>query len=444
MHDVLNATPASLSPKPALSPSLSIVASLLPLTHIPILRSPTPGYFLSHIEYTRLGTPHNGFKERPHPLACEIERRAGCSFDMSVTTAPCHFDECPSGFQSLMYKNIYTTRTALHALTDFLLSWKVEEMPAALDSLHEYRICGIMKLVAEHLGVNTITMFYFKLANTAHHSSVSCASRFSVLLLLMKDSPGVAMITQLQSNVGLLRSTVHSFVDVLWRPLPIHLNDTKNSFSEILTELTPSPVSFSLYYDPPGVLRLAQIDSNLITLHSTVTHFNSAFVAPVHTDPSVTIATIYGTQRACKQYLRSYFKFLADFGMKQSSIEPCLWYRVDSESEFIFIGVYSDDNLIVSKGSLRASFQDHFNAHYDDPHPIPLNWVHSVKRYASDDSCNRHKARLCYAQSFTSYTVDDTWSPMTESGHRTVDACADVPSITNHGTRFIPPAPPQL
>ena len=140
MHDVLNATPASLSPKPALSPSLSTVASLLPLTHIPILRSPTPGYFLSHIEYTRLGTPHNGFKERPHPLAREIERRAGCSFDMSVTTAPCHFDECPSGFRSLMYKNIYTTRTALHALTDFLLSWKVEEMPAALDSLHEYRI----------------------------------------------------------------------------------------------------------------------------------------------------------------------------------------------------------------------------------------------------------------------------------------------------------------
>ena len=81
--------------------------------------------------------------------------------------------------------------------------------------------------------------------------------------------------------------------------------------------------------------------------------------------------SIYGTQRACKQYLRSYFKFLADFGMKQSSIDPCLWYRVDSESEFIFIGVYSDDNLIVSKGSLRASFQDHFNAHYDDPHPIP-------------------------------------------------------------------------
>ena len=155
-----------------------------------------------------------------------------------------------------------------------------------------------MKLVAEHLGVNTITMLYFKLANTAHHSGVSCASRFSILLLLMKDSPGVAMITQLQSNVGLLRSTVHSFVDVLWRPLPIHLNDTKNSFSEILTELTPSPVSFSLYYDSPGVLRLAQIDSKLITLHSTVTHFNSAFVAPVHTDPSVTIATIYGTQRA--------------------------------------------------------------------------------------------------------------------------------------------------
>jgi hypothetical protein len=157
-----------------------------------------------HIKYTSFGTPHNGFKERLHPLAREIERRAGCSFDVSVTTAPCHFDECPSGFQSLMYKNIYTTSTALHALPDFLLSLKVEEMPAALDSLDVYRIYGIMKLVAEHLGVNTITMLYFTLANTAHHSSVSCAGRFSVLLLLMKDSPGVAMITQLQSNVGLL------------------------------------------------------------------------------------------------------------------------------------------------------------------------------------------------------------------------------------------------
>ena len=380
MHDVLNATPASLSPKPALSPSLSIVASLLPLTHIPILRSPTPGYFLSHIKYTRLGTSYNGFRERLHRNAREIDRRAGCSFGMSVETTPCHFDECPSGFQSLMYKNIYNTCTSLSAIAHSLLpSLKVTKMSEAFVSKDVYEIYDMMEHIADHLGVKTQQL-------TRNLSP-------DAFCLVQSENDLYANTDRAMAARGSFNGLPYELQSFICD----HLNDTKNSFSEILTELTPSPVSFSLYYDSPGVLRLAQIDSSLITPHSTVTHFNSAFVAPVHTDPSVTIATIYGTQRACKQYLRSYFKFLADFGMKQSSIEPCLWYRVDSESEFIFIGVYSDDNLIVSKGSLRASFQDHFNAHYDDPHPIPLNWVHSVKRYASDDSCNRHKARLCYA-----------------------------------------------
>uniref|UniRef100_A0A7S2FSD7 Uncharacterized protein n=1 Tax=Octactis speculum TaxID=3111310 RepID=A0A7S2FSD7_9STRA len=130
------------------------------------------------------------------------------------------------------------------------------------------------------------------------------------------------MITQLQSNVGLLRSTVHSFVDVLWRPLHIHLNDTKNNFSEILTELTPSPVSFSLYYDSPGVLRLAQLDSNFITLHSTVTHFNSTFVAPVHTDPSVTTATLTMALEAAESayYDHEATQKLNDFDLAESKI----------------------------------------------------------------------------------------------------------------------------
>ena len=344
MHDVLNATPASLSPKPALSPSLSTVASLLPLTHIPILRSPTPGYFLSHIKYTRLGTSYNGFRERLHRNAREIERRARCSFGMSVETTPCHFDECPSGFQSLMYKNIYTTRTALHALTDFLLSWKVEEMPAALDSFDVFRIYGMMKLVAEHLGVNITTMLYFKLANTAHHSSVSCASRFSVLLLLMKDSPGVAMITQLQSNVGLLRSTVHSFVDVLWRPpTQSHIHAAEH-----------------------------------VQSHSTI-----------HTDD---MRAITNRAMAVREYFNAHFDDSPSFGAGNPEVHEFLGLTVVKKvlNHHIIQIEVSSPKIVVKLREEEYSVER-------IPHPIPLNWVHSVKRYASDDSCNRHKARLCYA-----------------------------------------------
>ena len=77
-------------------------------------------------------------------------------------------------------------------------------------------------------------------------------------------------------------------------------------------------------------------------------------------------SAIYGLQRACKLYLKSYFKFLKNFGLKQSTIDPCLWYRVDSSKEWILIGVYSDDNLIVSKGHLKEEFQKYFDTYYSE------------------------------------------------------------------------------
>ena len=275
MHDVLNATPASLSPKPALSPSLSIVASLLPLTHIPILRSPTPGYFLSHIKYTRLGTSYNGFRERLHRNAREIERRARCSFGMSVETTPCHFDECSSGFQSLMYTNINNTCTSLSAIAHSLLpSLKVTKMSEAFVSKDVYEIYDMMEHIADHLGVKTQQL-------TRNLSP-------DAFCLVQSENDLYANTDRAMAARGSFNGLPYELQSFICD----HLNDTKNNFSEILTELTPSPVSFSLYYDSPGVLWLAQIDSNLATLHSAVTYFNSAFVAPVHTDPSVTTATL--------------------------------------------------------------------------------------------------------------------------------------------------------
>ena len=56
------------------------------------------------------------------------------------------------------------------------------------------------------------------------------------------------------------------------------------------------------------------------------------------------LSSIYGLQRACRMYLKSYFSFLHDFGLKQSSIDPCLWYRVDSPERWKFTGWHADRN----------------------------------------------------------------------------------------------------
>ena len=77
-------------------------------------------------------------------------------------------------------------------------------------------------------------------------------------------------------------------------------------------------------------------------------------------------SAIYGLQKACKLYLKSYFKFLSGFGLKQSSIDPCLWYRVDDSKNWILIGVYSDDNLIVGKGNLVKEFKAYFDSKYQE------------------------------------------------------------------------------
>ena len=446
-HDVLDITTASISPKLALSSCLFCVTSLQPSTYIPVLH-PDPGYFLSLNEITVTGLLHNGFKDRPHRHARKIKLDTRCRLGMSVQPESCHSDEYPClhmlqflGFQSPMCQNIYNTctslsaiahsfcgsqsdmynndntRTKLRALTDFfasvpkptlpcsafdamftskqrsifnypklytdlraltgslLLSLKVEEMPAALDSFDVFRIYGMMKLVAERLGVNITTMLYFKLANTAHHSGVSCATGFSVLLSLMKDSPGVATITQLRSNMGLFHSTVHSFVDVLWRPpTQSHIHAAEH-----------------------------------VQSHSTI-----------HTDD---MRAITNRAMAVREYFNAHFDDSPSFGAGNPEVHEFLGLTIVKKvlNHHIIQIEVSSPKIVVKLREEEYSVER-------IPHPIPLNWVHSVKRYASDDSCNRHKARLCYGQSFTRYIDDDKWSPMTKPRHHAVDACADVPS----------------
>ena len=197
---------------------------------IQILISPNSDYFLSHIKYTRLGTSYNGFRERLHRNACEIERRARCSFGMSVKTTPCHFDDCPSGFQSLMYTNINNTCTSPSAIAHSLLpSLKVTKMSEAFVSKDVYEIYDMMEHIADHLGVKTQQL-------TRNLSpDAFCLVQSENDLCANTDR---AMAARGPFN-GLPSELQYFICD--------HLNDTKNSFSEILTELTPSPVSFSLY-----------------------------------------------------------------------------------------------------------------------------------------------------------------------------------------------------
>ena len=155
-HDVLNATPASLIPKPALFSSLSCVTSSLPLAYIPILRSSIPGYFLTPNKYTSFDTAHNGFKERLHRYACKINCGARCSFGMSVQPELCYHDDCPClrnlqtlGCHGLVNK--YEYYTSISPIAHFSLPFlKVNAMLAAFVSKDVYELYNMVELVAEH------------------------------------------------------------------------------------------------------------------------------------------------------------------------------------------------------------------------------------------------------------------------------------------------------
>ena len=99
-----------------------------------------------------------------------------------------------------------------------------------------------------------------------------------------------------------------------------------------------------------------------------LSQLNCSPLMPDGSEPYAFIAksSIYGLQKACKIYLKSYFKFLSRFGLKPSAVDPCLWYKVIDENNWILIGVYSDDNLIVSKGSIRDDFQKFFDSEYSE------------------------------------------------------------------------------
>ena len=279
-HDVLTATPASLIPKPALFPSLACVTAFLPPAHIPILRSPIPGYFLTLIKYTSFGTTHNDL-EKLHRYAHEIERRARCSFGMSVQTELCHHDECPylhylqtPGCHGLVDK--YEYYTSISPITHFSLPFlKVNAMLAAFVSKDVYELYNMVELVAEHLGIPALQL-------TRNLS-------MDAFCLIQRK-------TDLQSNTDrnmVARGTLNGLPFELQAYIYDNLNDTSRfRFDEITKSLVPRPVPLSLYQDSPGAVRLSQIESNLQRLHAVVSHFDSSFVAPVYTDPSVAFTNL--------------------------------------------------------------------------------------------------------------------------------------------------------
>ena len=80
-------------------------------------------------------------------------------------------------------------------------------------------------------------------------------------------------------------------------------------------------------------------------------------------------AGCYGLQRASQYFINSFFDFLKSEPLhyKQSSIDPCLFYRKDDDENFVYAGVYSDNIIIISKGErLRTEFMIAFNTKYKE------------------------------------------------------------------------------
>ena len=78
----------------------------------------------------------------------------------------------------------------------------------------------------------------------------------------------------------------------------------------------------------------------------------------------------YGLRSASMYFIYSFFDFLTDkngLNYEQSSVDPCLFWKYESEESFIFVGIYSDNAIIISKGEqLRIQFIRAFNTKYKE------------------------------------------------------------------------------
>jgi len=61
---------------------------------------------------------------------------------------------------------------------------------------------------------------------------------------------------------------------------------------------------------------------------------------------------IYGLQRSCQDWYRHYTAFLLRVGFTQSMVDQCVWFRFLSQDDYLLIAIFSDNNLIVGKGTV--------------------------------------------------------------------------------------------
>jgi len=74
---------------------------------------------------------------------------------------------------------------------------------------------------------------------------------------------------------------------------------------------------------------------------------------------------VYGLQRSCQDWFVHYDLFLRALGFKPSSIDPCVYLKWVDKDNFIFVGVFSDDNLVVGRGERpKTEFLQAFETHF--------------------------------------------------------------------------------
>ena len=325
-HDLSDVTTASLHSKLALSSCLFCVTSPQPYTYIPILR-PDPGYFLSLNKYTVTGSPHNGFKDRPHRHARKIKLDTRCRLGMSVQPDSCHSGEYPClhmlqfhGFQSPMYQTIYHICTSHSAVAHFLLPFpKVTAMSKAFGSKDVYEVYAMVDLVAVHLNI-PINQLTRNLSSDA-------------FCLVMKNADLAAntdrTLCARGSFNGLPLELQNYAIDHLLKLKPIYTLD------EVDLSLKARPVPLSLYDDLLGMTRVTLPEYDVECLHDAVTYYDSTFVAPIHEDPAVKLAKLTQLYEAANTDVQDHLasSTLNDFDLTENKIKQAEQKNIHLEFE---------------------------------------------------------------------------------------------------------------
>ena len=75
--------------------------------------------------------------------------------------------------------------------------------------------------------------------------------------------------------------------------------------------------------------------------------------------------SLYGLKQSPRQWYKRFDEFMFKSGFKRSEYDSCVYYKILSEREYIYLLLYVDDMLVACKNSreidkLKAQFKSEF------------------------------------------------------------------------------------